>query len=326
MWDVDRIPTGPGLVKRHGVLDANVDSPELTDKFDAKANAVHTHAQADVTGLVTDLAAKAPLASPTFTGTVVLPSTTSIGTVSSTELGYVDGVTSSIQTQLNGKAATAHTHAQADVTNLTTDLAAKAPLASPTFTGVVTAAAGSAGTPSVTFTGATSDTGLYSPGADQVSIATAGTERLRIDSAGLITGTGTSLGAWTSYTPTLAGGTWAIGNGTAAGLYCRIGKVVHYKIKITFGSTSAYDAATAPTLSLPVTAISGSGNYGIDGVYYDSSTAAFYVAAITYANTTTLRCYYTSTTSGQMSLVTSTQPFTWATGDLIQITGTYEAA
>lgn len=42
-------------------------------------------------------------AGPTFTGTVVLPSTTSIGNVSSTEIGYVDGVTSSIQTQLNAK-------------------------------------------------------------------------------------------------------------------------------------------------------------------------------------------------------------------------------
>ena len=58
---------------------------------------------------------KAPKASPTFTGTVVLPSTTSIGNVSATELAYVDGVTSAIQTQLN----------------------VKAPLASPTFTGTV---------------------------------------------------------------------------------------------------------------------------------------------------------------------------------------------
>lgn len=61
--------------------------------------------------ITTALAAKAPLASPTFTGTVALPSTTSIGTITSTELGYVDGVTSSIQTQLNGKASTSHTHA-----------------------------------------------------------------------------------------------------------------------------------------------------------------------------------------------------------------------
>jgi hypothetical protein len=40
---------------------------------------------------------------PTFTGTVVLPSTTSIGDVSATEVGYLNGVTSAIQTQLDSK-------------------------------------------------------------------------------------------------------------------------------------------------------------------------------------------------------------------------------
>lgn len=58
------------------------------------------------TDLTTTLALKAPLASPTFTGTVVLPSTTSIGTITNTELSYLDGVTSSIQTQFTGKQAT----------------------------------------------------------------------------------------------------------------------------------------------------------------------------------------------------------------------------
>lgn len=52
----------------------------------------------------TQLDAKSPSADPTFTGTVALPSTTSIGDVSATELGYVNGVTSGIQTQLDGKA------------------------------------------------------------------------------------------------------------------------------------------------------------------------------------------------------------------------------
>lgn len=64
-----------------------------------------------------DTAVIAPLASPTFTGTVVLPSTTSIGTITNTELSYVDGVTSAIQTQID----------------------AKAPLASPALTGIPTA-------------------------------------------------------------------------------------------------------------------------------------------------------------------------------------------
>jgi len=74
------------------------DSKTLTVPNDATVSGTNTGDQ--------DLSALAPLASPTFTGTVVLPSTTSIGTVSNTEIGYLDGVTSAIQTQLNGKQAT----------------------------------------------------------------------------------------------------------------------------------------------------------------------------------------------------------------------------
>lgn len=48
--------------------------------------------------------------------------------------------------QLDGKANTSHTHAQSDITNLTTDLAAKAPLASPALTGTPTAPTATAGT------------------------------------------------------------------------------------------------------------------------------------------------------------------------------------
>jgi hypothetical protein len=61
----------------------------------------------------------APAASPTFTGTVVLPSDTSIGNVSSTEIGYVDGVTSAIQTQLDSKltATTATTSSRNAIIN-----------------------------------------------------------------------------------------------------------------------------------------------------------------------------------------------------------------
>lgn len=66
-------------------------------------------------GTSTAASTYAPLSGPSFTGTVVLPSTTSVGNVSSTEIGYLDGVTSAIQTQLD----------------------AKAPTANPTFTGTV---------------------------------------------------------------------------------------------------------------------------------------------------------------------------------------------
>ncbi|HYG84515.1 MAG TPA: hypothetical protein VD907_06605 [Verrucomicrobiae bacterium] len=72
--------------------------------------------QTGVTGLPAALTAKANVASPTFTGTVVLPATTSIGPVTNTQLGYLAGVTSAIQTQINAKLTAAQGAAQADST------------------------------------------------------------------------------------------------------------------------------------------------------------------------------------------------------------------
>lgn len=75
-------------------------------------------------GNVTNESKDTMFTSPTFTGTVTLPSSTSIGTISSTVLGYINGVTSPIQTQFGDKA----------------------PLASPALTGIPTAPTASVGT------------------------------------------------------------------------------------------------------------------------------------------------------------------------------------
>jgi len=68
-------------------------------------------AQNKVINLTSDLAAKATIDAPTFTGVVTLPETTSIGLVDATELGYINGVTSSIQTQLTALGTADTTHA-----------------------------------------------------------------------------------------------------------------------------------------------------------------------------------------------------------------------
>jgi len=57
--------------------------------------------------------------------------------VSSTEIGYLDGVTSAIQTQIDGKSASGHGHAVSDVTGLQVTLDEKADLAGASFTGDV---------------------------------------------------------------------------------------------------------------------------------------------------------------------------------------------
>jgi len=90
------------------------------------------------------------------------------GTVSSTEFQYLDGVTSSVQTQLD----------------------AKANAANPTFTGVLSTALGSAAAPSYSFTG-DPNTGVWSAADDTVNVSTGGSERLRVTSTGNV-GIGTN--------------------------------------------------------------------------------------------------------------------------------------
>jgi hypothetical protein len=147
---------------------------------------------------------------------------------------------------------------------------------------------------------------------------------MRIDGNGLITGTGTSLGAWTAYTPTLGGSGWAIGDGTAVGAYCQIGKVVAFRARITFGSTSTFGAGQ-PNISLPVTLRSAHGGVIGRTRFVDTSLAANYGTDTLVASTTTV-VFRTLGTNGLEALTTSSVPFTWASTDLIDVNGVYEIA
>lgn len=151
-----------------------------------------------------------------------------------------------------------------------------------------------------------------------------GTQRLSVDTNGLITGTGTSLGAWTAYTPTLGGTGWAIGNGTATGKYVQIGKIVHFRAKITLGSTSTAGASAA-TVSLPLTAAANLTNSMFSSQLLDSSAASRYIAAVDVATTTTVSPMSVGT-GGLLAYLTTSAPYTWATSDEISVSGTYEIA
>lgn len=119
-----------------------------------------------------EAAAKLPLAGGTLTGKLILiagvagnaplnvpqgvaPTTPVNGDFWSTSaafFGRINGATVQLATSadltagLATKANTSHSHAQSDVTNLTADLALKAPLASPALTGTPTAPTATAGT------------------------------------------------------------------------------------------------------------------------------------------------------------------------------------
>ena len=74
----------------------------IQTQLNGKAASSHTHTATQVTGLTTSRALIS-----NSSGQVA------VSAVTSTELGYLDGVTSAIQTQLNGKAASSHSHSAA---------------------------------------------------------------------------------------------------------------------------------------------------------------------------------------------------------------------
>jgi hypothetical protein len=151
------------------------------------------------------------------------------------------------------------------------------------------------------------------------------TERLRIDSNGLITGTGTSLGAWTAYTPTLSN-TWDLGNGTTAAAYMQLGKLVIARVGITLGSTTTFGASTL-TFSLPVNQVSGVSlalTGGVNGRIRDASASKNYQLT-GWITGNTVQVHHL-TTSGEWVGVSSSAPFTWADGDSIVATIIYQSA
>lgn len=118
--------------------------------------------------------------------------------------------------------------------------------------------------------------------------------------------------AWVSYAPTVA--SMSVGNGTLVGAYKEIGKTVYFRIFFTFGTTSA--VTPGPTFSLPVAALNALSV--VSAAFFDSS-ASTYLPGVGVT--------YSTTTVGPVATggpLTSTIPFTWATGDTMRLSGFYE--
>ena len=126
--------------------------------------------------------------------------------------------------------------------------------------------------------------------------------------------------ALSSYTPTLTNGT--VGNGTITGNYTAAGKRVWYRGRFTLGSTSTI-SATPLRISLPVAHVSNQIS-AIAGVVYllDSSASArrAWLPLLNDSNS----FFVTNPADG--TNVGTTNPWTWATGDVIDWDVSYESA
>ena len=238
-----------------------------------------------------------------------------VANVSDTEIGYLDGVTSAIQTQINDKANSN----SSPVITLSGDLSGSATLTNlgnATLNATIVANSVALGTDTTGnyMSDISAGTGIavsHTPG--EGSTATVSIEST----------------AWTSYTPTITadGGGFALNNGTLTGRYKQVGKTVFFKLKFVFGSTTA--AGTGHwNFSLPVTAYDS--NFTFSAAILDDGVAWY--GGIGNGN-------YTGSTSNFAVIIPSTSasattwqsvgnggPFIWGTSDNITITGSYEAA
>lgn len=138
------------------------------------------------------------------------------------------------------------------------------------------------------------------------------------------TSVGTGLLAWTAWTPTLSG--MSLGNGTATFRYAKLGKTVHIRGLVTFGTTSTM---TGPLdISLPLN-ISSTG-YGFAQALGNASyySTLFYGCLVFVGNLAYLRpvVYNAAGTYATSADLSATVPFTWNNGKTLMISATYETA
>lgn len=155
------------------------------------------------------------------------------------------------------------------------------------------------------------------------SVVAANITESAVTPAKLFTGTG-STWAWSSWTPTftnISGGTLNYAK------YIQTGKTVICRLKYTFAGTGM---GSSPYFTLPVTANSDytgndSGETYLGTVSLVDATVSYYIGLVVQRSTTSVFLRYQSS-AAQMIGITATAPFTWNTGDFIQMHFVYEAA
>ena len=136
-----------------------------------------------------------------------------------------------------------------------------------------------------------------------------------------------SIPSYAAWTPTFTNLT--VGNGTLVGQYVQIGKMVHWYMHLTFGSTTSITGAVQVT-GLPVAPVSTDASIAaiVQALYSDASGPKFWGSSHA-ANNNTSRIWLSPmavsgsyiASAGDLS---STVPFTWATSDKIFVSAIYE--
>lgn len=256
--------------------------------------------------------------------------------VSDTEIGYLDGVTSALQTQLNNKINTTGTNTISLTTTNESDpltIQSKNGHGGEGFAGILTVENTTTGTTNPKkFIRINSTGGLevvnngYTATIFSISdLGDLGGVR-NATFSGAISATNFNNDAWNSYVPSLSteSGTWTIGNGSIDGAWRLINRTCHFRLKITFGSTTSAGPGTL-NISLPTQAASSTYQFPVSlldngNAWYEATANGDYLG-----NRLKFAMICNSGGSSKSSEgVTATSPFTFGAGDAISISGTYE--
>jgi hypothetical protein len=165
----------------------------------------------------------------------------------------------------------------------------------------------------------TTNNGWETP--DDTDLVKDGALAMRTLGNGIDTSVGTGLLAWQSWAPTLSGG-WANGNGVWDAYYCKIGKTVFVQASFVIGTTTTKGSGLVCSLPLTAKRASFQSFFAMSSSY----TAGVLQGYIDTTSTYTLVALSAAATYVTRTQITSTVPATWATGNSIQVSFTYEVA
>lgn len=137
----------------------------------------------------------------------------------------------------------------------------------------------------------------------------------------------TTNGAWTSYTPTIYGGSSALGNGTLTTAWVQVGDIVFHRGILILGSTTVIDSGFG--LGVPVAPTVTSSDPAGTVRYLETGVATFAGNATWGSSGATViwrPMRFIVGTDGKDAAISSSTPFTWGTGDQIRFAFFYEAA
>lgn len=127
---------------------------------------------------------------------------------------------------------------------------------------------------------------------------------------------------WVAYTPTLTNITLGSG-GTSSFFYQRVGKMVNVRGRITLGTSGALTGVA--TFTLPVNAVTADQFWQSGTILNDSGTFYAGVVRVGTSSATVLATNAAGTYTTAVN-TSATIPFTWASGDIINVGFSYEAA